>query len=137
MKDNATIRIKSICVSDEDIIEMICTGGYYEKNGNKYIIYDEKEEMGMANCSVMIKIAPEEVTVTRKGDFSSKMLYKPGKVTEFIYYMPYGSTNVTLNTKNVKQEFDEKGGELKLSYCLTIGGEEHNNVMTVKVEVRE
>ena len=37
--------------SDEsEKIELVTDGSFYFKNGSYYILYDEKEEMGMANC---------------------------------------------------------------------------------------
>lgn len=135
-KDNATITI----INNSDAfggekMELVTVGGFYEKNGARYIMYDEKEEMGMADCSVMIKEADGEVTVSRKGAFMSKMRYCPGKATEFIYHMPYGNIPVILYTKKIKSCFDSNGGRLTLFYTLEMQGEIYEHSLSVKVRL--
>lgn len=135
-KDNATITIinDSDAFGDEKM-ELVTVGSYYEKNGARYIMYDEKEEMGMADCSVMIKEADGEVTVSRKGAFMSKMRYCPGKATKFIYHMPYGHMTVVLYTKKINSSFDEAGGKLSLFYTLEMQGEKYEHSLSVVVRL--
>ena len=134
MEYNSTIRVKSIINKEADeAIELITEGNFYEKNESFYILYDESEEMGMADCSVMIKVSENEVTVKRKGSFSSKMVYTPGQTNEFIYNMPYGSMPIILHTKEIKKELNEAGGELKVRYVLTIQGEDNENELNIRV----
>lgn len=135
-KDNATITI--INNSDafgDDRMELVTPGSYYEKDGTRYIMYDEKEDMGMADCSVMVKVSDDEVTVSRKGAFSSRMRYCPGKATEFIYHMPYGNLPVILYTKKIRSEFDKNGGKLMLFYTITMQDEKFNHSMVIKVKM--
>ena len=135
-KDNATITIinDSDAFGDEKM-ELVTVGSYYEKNGARDIMYDEKEEMGMADCSVMIKETEGEVTVSRKGAFMSKMRYCPGKATEFIYHMPYGNMSVVLYTKKINSSFDETGGKLSLFYTLEMHGEKYEHSLSVRVKL--
>ena len=100
----------------------------------KYIIlYDEKEEMGMADCSVMIKINENEVTISRKGDFSAKMIYQKGVSKEFLYHMPYGTLPMVLTTEEIEFSFDENGGELNMVYFLSVSSDYKNKLkVTVK-----
>lgn len=135
MEYNATIKVKSI-INDEknDAIELVTEGNFYQKNGSFYILYDENEEMGMANCSVMIKVSEDEVSVKRKGDFSSKMIYKVGETNEFIYNMPYGAMSIILHTKDIKKHLNEDGGELSVCYTLTINQEESENKLNIRVK---
>lgn len=134
MKNNAMINIKSMRDNDEnDVIELISEGGFYEKNGNWYIFYDEKQEMGMANCSVMIKINEEETVVTRKGDFYSKMIYRTGEKNEFLYNTPYGAMPMLMRTHKNSHDFNEKGGVLELEYSIIFQDENSKNKLTVTV----
>lgn len=134
MEYNATICVKSI-INDEkdDAIELTTEGNFYEKNGSYFILYNESEEMGMADCSVMIKVTEDKVTVKRSGAFSSKMIYKPGETNEFIYNMPYGEMMIILHTKEIKKDLNDDGGELKISYTLTIQGEDNENELNIRV----
>lgn len=135
MNTNATVSIRSVRNSDEsDVIELMCEGSFYEKNGNFYILYNEKEEMGMADCSVMVKISPKEVVVSRKGAFSSKMTYIEGKSDEFIYNMPYGVMPIVISTKKVEFSFDDNGGKLMLLYDINIQNQIDTNEMVITVK---
>ena len=137
-KENALISIKNNSEAfGDEAFEFVCVGGYYEKNGTRYIMYEEKEEMGMADCSVMIKVCGNEVTVSRKGAISSKMVYKTGDVTQFIYHMPYGDMPIILNTKKIKNTLDDNGGRLNLFYTITMNGEEHEHSMIIDVKLND
>lgn len=134
-KDNAEVIITNYSDAfGDDSMEFKTKCGYYEKDSVRYIMYNETDDSGMKGCAVMIKVDSDEVTVTRKGDFSSKMPYKNGQTTEFTYRMPYGSIPVTLKTKKIRSEFNDEGGILRLFYSLTMQGESHEHSMTVKVK---
>ena len=132
MNNNAVIRVTSKRDADEDI-ELVTEGGFYFKNDAWYIIYEENEEMGMADCSVMIKVKSDEVVVTRKGSFSSKMIYKTGVTNEFLYHMPYGNMSIILTTHEIDFSFDDNGGELNLVYFLSVHEGDVENILNIKV----
>lgn len=133
-KDNAELTI--INESDafgEERLELITDGAYYQKNGTTYIMYDEKEEMGMPNCSVTVKYDGRDVVVTRKGDFSSRMNYCPGKATEFLYQMPYGSIPVIIYTKKLTAKLDSDGGSLALYYTVNMQNSDFEYSLRFKI----
>lgn len=135
-KNNATIKIVSIIDGDnDDRIELVVSGGFYEKNSTFYIMYEEKKEMDMADCSVMIKVHDDEMTVTRKGEINSKMFYKSGKTSEFLYQVPYGTIPLVLNTKTVEHKLNDDGGIVELDYSLIIQQEEQFHRMSIEVKV--
>lgn len=132
---NATLTITSVINSDEtDKMEFMTDGAFYFKNGSYYILYDEKEEMGMANCSVTIKVSSNEVTIKRKGDFSTNMLYKTGEATEFLYNTPYGKFPVILTTQEIKNSLNVMGGRIEILYCISISNEDNYHSLTVDVK---
>ena len=132
---NATLTITSVINSDEaDKMEFVTEGAFYFKNGLYYILYDEKEEMGMANCSVTIKVSDSEVSISRKGEFSSKMLYKTGETSEFLYNTPYGRFPVILTTQEINNNLNVMGGRIEILYGITISNEENFHSLTVEVK---
>ena len=132
---NATLTITSVINSDEtEKMEFMTDGAFYFKNGSYYILYDEKEEMGMANCSVTIKVSSDEVTIKRKGDFSTNMLYKTGEATEFLYNTPYGKFPVILTTQEIKNNLNIMGGRIEILYCISISNEDNYHSLTVDVK---
>ena len=132
-KYNATLTITSVINNDENI-ELITEGAFYFKNGSYYILYDEKEEMGMANCSVTVKVSDKEVTISRKGDFSSKMLYKTGEASEFLYNTPYGRFPVILDTQKIENNLSVMGGKIEILYSVTIRDEENSHSLMIEVK---
>ena len=132
-KYNATLTITSVINNDEKI-EFITEGAFYFKNGSYYILYDEKEEMGMANCLVTVKACEDKVSVSRKGDFSSKMLYKTGEASEFLYNTPYGRFPVILDTQKIYNNLSVMGGRLEIFYSVTIRDEENSHSLMIDVK---
>ena len=100
-------------------------------------IYDEKEELGMANCSVIVKVSEDGASVSRTGDFSSKMYYKKGEATEFLYHTPYGKFPVILSTQEIKNNLNVMGGKLEIIYSVTINNEENYHVLGIEVKTEE
>ena len=134
-KYNATLTITSVINSDEsDKMEFVTDGAFYLKNGSYYILYDEKEEMGMADCSVTIKVSDKEVSISRKGEFSSKMLYKTGEASEFLYNTPYGRFPVILTTQEINSNLNIMGGRIEILYGITISNEENFHSLLVDVK---
>ncbi len=137
-KINATITITGVINSDEaEKTEFITEGAFYFKNGSYYILYDEKEELGMADCSVIVKVSENEASVNRTGDFSSKMYYKSGEVTEFLYHTPYGKFPVILSTQEIKNNLNIMGGRLEIFYSVTISNEENYHMLRIEVKTEE
>ena len=95
--------------------------------------------MGMADCSVTVKISDGKVTVRRNGDFSSKMVYKCGERTEFIYCTPYADFPVVIDTNDITFDSDEYKAELTINYSLNIQGEvsKHITVITAKINIQD
>ena len=137
-KYNATITITGVINSDEsEKTELVTEGAFYFKNGSYYILYEEKEELGMANCSVIVKVGDDEATVSRTGDFSSKMYYKTGEITEFLYHTPYGKFPVILSTQEINNNLSVLGGSLEILYSVTISNEENYHSLSIKVKTEE
>ena len=88
----------------------------------------------MANCSVTIKVCEDEVSISRKGEFSSKMLYKAGEASEFLYNTPYGKFPVILSTQKIDKKLSVMGGRLEILYCITISNEENQHSLIIDVK---
>lgn len=135
-ESNAIITIKSSQTIDgeQDSMEIITEGGYYEKNGKFYIMYNDDETMG--NSSSLIKVDGDSVSIRRKGEYSSKFDLKEGTSYSFVYHMPYGDMAMQVDTKNVEISLGETGGELKMCYELDAGGNRQTNTIKISVKIR-
>ena len=136
IEENAIITITSTQASNDgkETVEFTTDGTYYQKGDKFYIFYNESEEMEMANCSVMIIVEKEKVTMRRKGDFELKLNYVAGESENVVYYMPFGEMNMTQTTHSVSTILEDDGGVINIDYTLIIGGGEQRNVIEIKVK---
>ena len=135
-ENNVIIHIKNLQsdVERKEETELITEGRFYESNNKFYIFYSEEESEETSACSVMIVVSEKDVTITRKGEFSSKMHYVKGKTEQITYHTPYGNMSFVLKTSDIINCLTEHGGELKLIYKLSVNGEIINNDLTVTVK---
>ena len=103
----------------------------YKVMGKKaYILYENE------GVTTKIKAETDTVTVTRMGEFSSEMVYRQGEKTSFLYRMPYGSMEMSLDAQSVRTDFSLKRAEIFLEYKLLFSGTQNKNSMRILVEVK-
>lgn len=107
-------------MSEDEQIEIITAGQYYNKNGKRYLIYEEMPESGGAVSKNVIKISDEKVEITKTGDSSVKMLFEEHKKSYSSYDMPYGKMMVGLETKRIDFKEEEDKLNLRLEYRLEL-----------------
>lgn len=134
-ENDVIIKIKNIQTAEDmnEQTELITEGRFYESNGKLYIFYSEDEIAETSACTVMIVVNGKNVTISRKGDFSSKMNYTEGECEQILYHTPYGDIPLVLRTIKIKNMLTESGGELNLQYKLSVNGENINNNLTITV----
>lgn len=133
----ALIKIKNIQSSggEKQETELITEGKFYQSGGKLYIFYKEEEGAESSASTVMIIIDKNVVTVSRKGEFGSKMNYRQGESEDIIYHTPYGNMIFGLKTLKIENNISESGGEINIIYNLSIDGEIIGNDLTVTVTV--
>lgn len=117
-----------------ETIEEIAYGNYYEKNGKQYILY--KTENDDDKTSSMIKVDKDTIQIKRSGSVNSLMVYKAGENRKFMYEIPYGTIEMELETEKIISMLEEKGGEIRLLYTLSVQGEKYFNDMVITVVKR-
>ena len=115
--------------------ELISEGKFYKSGDKFFIFYSESDTEETSACSVMITVEKDKVTMSRKGEFSSKMVYKEGLTDSVSYHTPFGDMLMMLKTEKVVNELTELGGKLRLCYKLIINGEEMDNDLELSVKV--
>ncbi len=124
MKQDVIISIKGAfgdeCGEDEDM-ELITSGRFYEKNGKKYIVYEESEVTGFAaGTKTMLKIDKDTVTMSRNGVGGTYMVFENGKKHLGHYETPYGSFTVSTITDKMSVDFEETKGKISIDYFIDI-----------------
>ena len=118
---------------EQDVLEFSTDGMYCYENGSARLWYWESEVTGLPGTRTSVEIAPEGVTVHRKGTVNSRMEFREGVRNLFPYETPYGMATMGMNTRKLKAEFDEHGGSMELDYVLDL---EHAVAVRNKFELR-
>ena len=123
MKKEVIITIKGLQSfedTDNDSVELVTSGRFYEKNGNYYISYKESELTGLGNTTTTVKVEDNKVTVIRFGDLETHMIFEEGKKHISYYDMGFGSLTVGISTKSIDKSLTDLGGQMKIDYAMEI-----------------
>ena len=119
-----------ICISgsqfangEPEEIEMMVTGDYYEKNGKRYLIYDEILEDGAGVIKNTIKIMPDTISIIKKGQVSTHMVFEKNKKNLTCYLTPYGQLMIGINTGDIRFQEAEDLLKVDVDYSLDINYE--------------
>jgi uncharacterized beta-barrel protein YwiB (DUF1934 family) len=111
MNKNVLIKVKGIQGSlvEDDAIEMITTGQYYEKNGKTYIKYEDTALDEDAVTSTTIKIDEAQVSVLRFGATNTQLIFEKNQEHFTPYETPFGVFEIFLRTTDIQfhREFDK------------------------------
>lgn len=136
MKKKAIITIVSKQQGlEDDAIEVVTPGEFYEEDGFYYAVYDETELSGMKGTRTKLRISEEDFLLTRTGTTTGDMKFIKGNKDKTIYSTPYGALEVTINTKDLKVNMNHKGGEAVINYDMLIAGQDPQKT-TLKVNIK-
>ena len=105
---------------DEDRIEFTTDGHYYYEEGAGCLSYLETEVTGLEGTRTSLIIMPEQIVVDRDGLITSRMIFKEGEKSSFLYSTPFGDATVGVDTRKVRQSMDENGGSAEIDYVLDL-----------------
>ena len=108
---------------DQEQLEMITSGSYFEKNGKRYIRYDEVQEGQEDVVRNLLKIEDNSLELTRRGFTSVHMVFEKDKKNESYYDTPFGSLLVGVSATHVNVQQEEDSLEVKVKYALEINYE--------------
>lgn len=111
---------------EEDQIEFITEGKFYEKGNTIYITYDESELSGMPGCKTSLRVEANHVRMKRFGrniGNDTIMEFQKGKRTEGMYETPFGSFEMELLTNEIKSTLSKEGnGGVDIDYHISLKG---------------
>ena len=108
-------------------IQFMTVGNLSYKNPNEILLeYQESqqdEETGeIMKADISLSLREGRITMERKGDFSSTMVFKKGQRYEGIYRTPYGNMDMAVFTREAACRFGRSEGNMHLKYQLDIQG---------------
>ena len=136
MKKKAVISITSVQNNDEkDCIEVVTPGELRIGDGVFEVRYDETEISGMKGTKTKLLIKDDFIKLKRDGSTTAEMEFQKDNKFVSLYNTPYGMLELKINTKDLKVDMSEKGGNVKVKYDLVIEGQEPQNT-ELKINIR-
>ena len=85
------------------------------------LCYEEAADDAVGTQTELL-IAPEQITLTRRGGLASKMVFSPSKLHKSLYETPYGALTMEVSTDTVGAKLTERGGVIGIGYALAVDG---------------
>ncbi|AKL97123.1 putative protein DUF1934 [Clostridium aceticum] len=127
MKETRMIRVMGIQKDkkgEENKIELVTEGTFYDKKESLYIIYEESEISGMEGATTTLKIeGKNRVSMKRFGSSGLQLVFEKGKSFISQYSTQYGDFEMEIFTKELNVHLqDGKKGAIEIHYDLWIEG---------------
>lgn len=119
----AVISIHSIHgydLDEQDTMDFTTDGLYTFKGSSGSLMYYESEVTGLEGTRTTMDFSPAGITVTREGMIESKMDFRPGEQSTFLYDTPFGSAALGIDTRHLDMNFDRRGGKIEIDYVLNM-----------------
>ncbi|MBQ7895651.1 MAG: DUF1934 domain-containing protein [Oscillospiraceae bacterium] len=123
MAKNVVISIDTTYIygpDEEETIEFSTDGVYLFENNVGCLSYYETQVTGMEGTRTSICVSPNNVVVDREGSVNSQMIFQVGVKNSFVYDTPYGSATMGIDTRRIRHNLDEDGGELVIDYLVNL-----------------
>lgn len=123
MSKNVIINVKGILTdidNDDNTLELITEGKYYQKGSNYYITYKESEVTGMLGTTTTLKVGEGVVTLMRFGKVNSQFVFQKGQKHVSSYETEYGNFTIGVYANNVDININDAGGEIRVGYQIEI-----------------
>ena len=137
MTKDVLITIRGVHTLDheDNDVEMIIRGDYYQKNGKHYILYEEILEGAEERVKNVIKISPSSMDIIKKGVTNSRMLFEKNKKNLSCYSTPVGNLVIGIQANHFYVEEQENSIKLNVDYSLDINYE-HMSDCRICVDVQ-
>lgn len=137
MTKDVLITIRGVYTLDheDNDVEMIVRGDYYQKNGKHYILYEEILEGAEERVKNVIKISPSSMDIIKKGVTNSRMLFEKNKKNLSCYSTPVGNLVIGIQANHFYVEEQENSIKVNVDYSLDINYE-HMSDCRICVDVQ-
>lgn len=120
-----------------DSLEQRLPGTLEETADGVRIRYEERNADGAVVTVTSLDMADGGVVLTRMGEVTSEMVFRPGEARTSSYATAYGTLPVTVETESVKWKFNERGGMLALRYRIDLGGQKGSCALRIRARMGE
>ncbi|MDO4299514.1 MAG: DUF1934 domain-containing protein [Lachnospiraceae bacterium] len=137
MTEDVLVSVKGLHVTEEaeqNEIETISAGRYYNRNGKHYILYEEAIEGTQELVQSCIKLQNGRMEVRKKGPLQSQMIFERDKKNTSWYYTPYGNMMAGIEVTEMKVSETKDLIEVNVDYSLEMNYE-HMADCSIQVKV--
>ena len=122
MTKDVLLRIKGLqsVEAEEETVEMIAPGIYFERDGKHYIKYDEAVEGTEETIQNLIKVDGSSMEVTKRGVTNAHMVFERNKKNHTYYSTPFGNLLVGISAKDIVLKAAEDSLDIKVEYALDV-----------------
>lgn len=136
MGKKAIISVGSKQIGNEDeAIEIITQGEFYEKENCYYAVYEETALSGMEGTTTTLKIKPNEFSLIRMGTTNAKMKFKNNKKEVSMYNTPYGTLELLIETNKLNIDVNNEGGKVFIDYDMSLQGQKSLKTI-LKIDIK-
>ena len=104
----------------EDTLVFDTAGYYYYDDGVGVLSYQESELTGLEGTRTSVMVMPDQVVVDRDGLLTGRMIFREGFRDSFPYDTPYGQMMLGIDTRSIRQHFNENGGDVEIDYITDL-----------------
>ncbi len=105
---------------DASTLDFVTEGFYTYEDDVGCFTYEESEVTGLPGTRTSVFVFPDQVVVDRDGSLTSRMIFKEGEKTAFLYNTPYGNATMGIDTKLIRHSFDKRGGKAEIEYVINL-----------------
>ena len=137
MEKRAIITVKSFSdIEPNEAIEVVTPGTFIIHEDGFKAIYEESELSGMDVTTTTLNIKHNSMVLERVGSTSTNMEFKEGENVLSLYNTPYGMLKLNIDTKRLKINMNEEGGEIHSKYVIGLDGQEGiTTILDIKIQV--
>lgn len=124
MNKDVMVRVKGIQTNDgqEEAIETVTPGQYFEKAGKIYIKYEDRALDQDQATPTTVKLEEGKVTVLRHGAANTQMVFTEGKVSSTPYETPFGTFMLDIVTQKIDITRTPKMLIVSVDYTMDMSG---------------
>ena len=124
MENNVIISIhgkQSFEDAEDETMELVTEGRLEPDGEGSYTLsYQESEITGLEGTLTTFQIEQGRITLLRMGSVNSEMVFEEGRRHLSMYETPYGAMSLGVNTKKMRSDISDAGGNIEIDYAIEI-----------------
>lgn len=105
---------------EENTLVFDTAGHYFFDDGVGVLSYQESELTGLEGTQTSVMVMPNQVVVDRAGMLTGRMVFREGTRDAFPYETPYGQMMLGIDTRKIRHNFNENGGDVEIDYITDL-----------------